>query len=166
MSMESDQKWRLLLQEKYGEIQPEISPDGQWMAYASDESGWNEIYVRPFPEVDRGRWQVSTAGGDSPLWSPNGRELFYRNSDAVMAVAIETEPTFRAGKPETLFRGTYTSWSFTVEDHPWDISPDGKRFLMMKEAASAGKPAAAEGPRKINIVLNWFEELKQRVPVK
>jgi len=163
LSMEGDYKWKPLLQEKYTELQPKISPDGRWMAYASDESGTYEIYVRPFPDVNRGRWQVSTSGGDTPLWSPNGRELFYRNGDAVMAVAVEAGQTFKCGKPEALFRGKYTA--LNGEDaHTWDISPDGKQFLMMKEQGSAA--STGEGPRKINIVLNWTEELKQRVPVK
>jgi Tol biopolymer transport system component len=167
ISIEGDHERRSLLQEKYNEGQPEISPDGRWMAYTSNESGKNEIYVRPFPEVNKGgRWQISTAGGGDPLWSPNGRELFYRNGDAVMAVAVEIEPTFKVGKPETLFRGTYIPFS-PLEGHPWDISrPDGKRFLMLKEVASTVKPAAAKTTQKINIVVNWFEELKQRVPVK
>ena len=78
LSMEGDRKWKPLLQEKYHETQPQISPDGRWMAYVSDESGKSEVYVRPFPDVDKGKWQVSTSGGDSPLWSPDGRELFYR----------------------------------------------------------------------------------------
>ena len=78
-----------------------------------DESGKAEIYVRPFPEVDTGKWQVSTSGGWNPLWSPDGRELFYRNGDSVMAVAVQTEPTFKAGKPKLLFRGAY----FLVADH-------------------------------------------------
>jgi Tol biopolymer transport system component len=96
-------------------------------------------------------------GGDSPpLWSPDGRELFYRNGDSVMVVAVHTEPTFKPGKAESLFQGKYAS--------SWDINPDGKRFIMMKEVES--NTSEAGGPRKINIVLNWFEELKQRVPVK
>jgi len=103
VSMEDDHEWRPVLEENYDEGQPEISPDGRWMAYSSNESGNYEIFVRPFPEVDKGRWQISTATGDSPLWSPDGRELFYRSGDAVMAVAVETEPVFKAGKPETLF---------------------------------------------------------------
>jgi serine/threonine-protein kinase len=165
MSMEGARKSRLLLKEKYHEAQPQISPDGRYMAYTSNESGQNQIYVRPFPQVEGGRWQVSTTGGDSPLWSPNGRELFYRNGDSVMAVSVKTAPIFNLETPKTLFRGTYVnavflygSWDFTA----WDISPDGKRFLMMKEAGTG----AGGGPRKINVVLNWFEELKQRVPVK
>jgi eukaryotic-like serine/threonine-protein kinase len=162
LSMEGDHKWRSLLHEKHLEAQPNISPDGRWMAYDSNESGKWEVYVRPFPEVDTGRWQVSTSGGDNPLWSRDGRELFYRRGGSVMAVAVQTEPAFKCGKPVPLFRGTYVGLG---DEHPWDISPDGKRFLMMKEVVSTAKPAA-EAPRKINIVVNWFEELKQRVPAK
>ena len=166
LSMEGDHKQRALLKENYSEIHPKISPDGRWMAYASNESGRYEVYVRPFPEVNKGKWQVSTSGGDSPLWSPDGRELFYRSGDSVMAVSVQTEPTFKCGKPEPLFRGTYVNFSMT-DRMAWDISPDGKRFLMMKEVQTGQKStSAAEAPRKINIVLNWFEELKQRVPVK
>jgi len=106
---------------------------------------------------------VSTSGGHTPLWSPNGRELFYLNEDAVMRVPVETEPAFSAGKPETLFRGAYVRFS-TGDGQPWDISPDGKRFLMMKEPEAVAPGGG--GPNKVNIVLNWFEELKQRVPVK
>jgi eukaryotic-like serine/threonine-protein kinase len=158
VSMEGERKWRPLLKEKFNETQPGISPDGKWMAYVSDESGQNEVYVRPFPGVESGaRLQVSTDHGNSPLWSPDGRELFYRNDDSFMAVQVETEPTFNLLKPRVLFKGTYLSW---------DISPDGKRFLMIKPPKSTGAGPTEAGPRKINIVLNWFEELKQRVPVK
>jgi serine/threonine-protein kinase len=163
LPMEGDRKWRPLLTEKYHEGLPQISSDGRWMAYQSNESGRFEVYVRPFPDVNKGKWQVSMSGGDLPLWAPGGKELFYRNGDSVMAVAVQTEPTFKPGKTETLFRGPYVQRS-SMNAHPWDISPDGKRFLMMKEAGAT--PSAAEGPRKINIVLNWFEELKQRVPAK
>ena len=117
--------------------------------------------MRPFPEVNKEKWQLSNSGGFDPLWSPNGRELFYRSGDSVMAVAVQTEPTFKCGKPAPLFRGTYV----LLNQRDWDISPDGSQFLMLKEAAATGKPVAPEGPRKINIVANWFEELKARVPV-
>jgi hypothetical protein len=136
------------------------------MAYVSDESGRMEIYVRPFPEVDKGgKWQVSVAGGESPLWSRDGRELFYRNGDSVIAVAVQTEPVFKHGKPEVLFQGKYVP--APNQNNPmWDVHPDGNRFMMMKDAASAGEPANPPDSRKIVIVLNWFEELKQRVPVQ
>jgi Tol biopolymer transport system component len=163
LSMDGNRKRIPLLQEKYVEMQPKISPDGRWMAYASNESGKNEVYLRPFPEVDKGKWQVSSSGGDSPLWSPTSREIFYRKDDAVIAVSVETESTFKPGKAEVLFRGPYVQLGGS-EGHPWDISPDGKRFLMMKEAGTTS--SASGGPRKISIVLNWFEELKQRVPSK
>ncbi len=171
LSFEGNHERTLLLQEKHFEIEPQVSPDGKWMAYQSNESGRGEIYVRPFPDVNKGRWQVSTSGGGTPLWSPDGRELFYRSGDTTMAVAVETEPTFNPGNPEVLFRGTYYSPStqqmtFTL----WDISPDGKRFLMVKEPGTMGgestiEESASAGPRKIIVVTNWFEELKQRVPV-
>jgi Tol biopolymer transport system component len=167
LSMEGDRKPKLLLNEKYHEAQPQISSDGRWMAYTSNESGQNQIYVRPFPEVNSGRWQISTSGGDSSLWSRDGRELFYRNGDAVMAVSVKTSPAFSRETPRVLFRGMYVSSVFMANNYDfatWDISPDGKRFLMMKEAGSNASEAGA--PRRINIVLNWFEELKQRVPVK
>jgi eukaryotic-like serine/threonine-protein kinase len=166
LSMEGDRKYRPLLKEKYREAQPHVSPDGRWMAYASNESGKNEVYIRPFPEVEKGRWQVSTSGGDSPLWSPDGQELFYRSGDSVMAVAVKTSPVFNLETPEALFQGSYISTSMIgpLTFNAWDISPDGKRFLMMKETSSTG--SAGGVPLKINIVLNWTEELKQRVPVK
>lgn len=116
--------------------------------------------------MNSGKWQVSTSGGDSPLWSRDGRELFYRNGDEAMAVSVRTDPAFSCEGPKVLFRGTYVAANFTLgtlEINPWDISPDGKRFLMMKE--SAANAAAGAGPRRINIVLNWIEELKRLVPV-
>ncbi len=169
LSMEEDRVNTILLQGGYSEAQPRISPNGLWMGYVSDESGRNEIYVRPFPDVDKERWPISTSGGDSPLWSPDGRELFYRSGTAIMAVAVETEPTFKFEAPEELFQGTYVSFTAPVygqiENNPWDISPDGKRFLMMKPTAATDDESATGISRKINIVLNWFEELKARVPV-
>jgi hypothetical protein len=163
LPLEGDRKLRLLLKEKYNQLQPQISPDGRWIAYVSVESGKPEVYVRPFPEVNKGKWQVSTSGGNQPLWSPNGRELFYHNADSVMAVAVEAGQMFKCGKPESLFRGSYTSF-YDQDEHTWGISLDGRRFLMMKEPGSTASAGGA--PLKINIVLNWFEELKQRVPAK
>jgi Tol biopolymer transport system component len=171
LSMNEDKVLKPLLNGSYMEIQPQLSPDGQWLAYSSNESGQMEVYVRPFPEVNSGRWQVSINGGNSPLWSPDGQEIFYLigNTEGVMAVDIETEPTFKPGKPRLLFNGSYVG-AAPADGVPWDIHPDGKRFFMMKEpgttgAESATGESAVAGPRKINIVLNWDVELKQRVPV-
>ena len=169
ISMDGGRARKTLLQGGKGTLQkdPQISPNGKWMAYKSSElskTGF-EIYVRSFPDM-KSKWQVSTGGGNTPLWSPDGRELFYYAGDAVMAVPVETETTFSFGRPEVLFRGTY-SYSMYADMISWDIDPStGKRFLMMKEDASAARAATTEAPRKISIVLNWFEELKQKVPVK
>jgi hypothetical protein len=161
LSMVGDHTRKPLLQEKYDEVQPQISPDGKWMAYTSNQSGEFEIYVRPFPEVNKAIWKISTNGGDSPLWSPDGRELFYRLGNSIMAVEVEAAPTFNTGKPKILFQGEYYAPA-TSSLNPWDIHPDGKRFLMVKPAEAAS--TEEESRPTINIVLNWFEELKERVP--
>jgi serine/threonine protein kinase len=143
---------------------PSISPNNKWLAYASGESGRGEVYVCPFPDVNKRKYPISSNGGTSPLWSPDGRELFYLSEDdmAVTAVDVNTGAVFSAGIPKKLFsRNPYLGSSPGV---PWDIHPDGKRFLMMKHPDSA---ASAGGQwRKIHVVLNWLEELKQRAPVK
>jgi eukaryotic-like serine/threonine-protein kinase len=167
LSVEGDPKYQPLLHEKYQEFGPQIHPDGQWIAYVSNETGMDEIYVRTFPEVDKGRWRVSSSGGDIPLWSRDGRELFWRSGDAIMAAAVKTDPSFRFEKPEIIFRGKFVSSSSDYPhpaNNPWDISLHGERFLMMKETGST--ESSAQGPRKINVILNWFEELKQKAPVK
>jgi len=152
--VEDGRQWRALFQEKYNESEPRISPDGRFIAYVSDESGRNEIFVRPFPDVMKGKWQASGGGGSDPVWSPDGRELFYRNGLEAIAVPVETERTLRLGRPEMLFQGPYLK--------QWDVTPDGKRFLMIR---SPGGAEAAADRRTINIVTNWLEELKIRVPV-
>ena len=159
LSMTGDDRTpKLLLHEEYDEEIPMISPDGRWLAYASNESGRWEIFIRSFPDIDSGeKRQVSAGGGEFPSWSPDGRELFYQSGDTTMVVSVETAPILSLGTPQKLFSGPYLGG---------DISPDGKRFLMIKAGASSEGESISAGPRKINIVLNWFEELKQRVPVK
>ena len=136
------------------ESDPRFSPDGLWLDYVSNESGRLEIYVQPFPGPG-GKWQISTEGGSEPLWNPSGPELFYRSgNNKMMAVEVTTQPSFSAGTPKMLFEGQYLSTA-----GPWfcnyDVSPDGQHFLMIKESEP-----------QINVVLNWFEELKRRVPTK
>jgi Tol biopolymer transport system component/predicted Ser/Thr protein kinase len=138
------------------ETAPRFSPDGHFIAYASSESGRFEIYVRPYPGPG-GKWQISTEGGGEPVWNPKGRELFYRSGNKMMAVDVTTQPTFSAGKPKMLFEGPYVPTPRSFPDY--DVSPDGQRFLMLKANEQAQAPA------QINVVLNWFEELKQKVPV-
>jgi serine/threonine-protein kinase len=140
----------------FNETSPMFSPDGHWLAYVSDESGRQEVYVQPYPGPGE-KWPISIDGGTEPVWSADGRELFYRNGEQVLTVAVEAEPTFTAGKPRLLFEGPYLA-ELPPAAHPrYHVSPDGQRFLMIRldpERAS----------NQIHVVLNWFEELKSRVP--
>jgi serine/threonine-protein kinase len=152
----SDRKAQPFLQAAFNENAPRFSPDGHWLAYASDESGHFEVYVQPYPGPG-GKWQISADGGMEPAWNPNGRELFYRSGRKMMAVEIATQPGFTAGRPLVLFEGDYVPTPLQFPDY--DVSPDGQRFLMLKPIEQE-----AAAPTQINVVLNWFEELKQRVP--
>ena len=152
----SDGKAQPFLRTRFDEGGPRFSPDGRWMAYVSNESGLQEIYVQPYPGPG-GKWRISIAGGVEPVWNRNGRELFYRNDDKMMAVDLTTQPAFSVGKPKLLFDGRYVlnSASFPY----YDVTPDGQRFLMVKPVEQEQEAAT-----QINVVLNWFEELKRRVP--
>ena len=152
----SDRKAQPFLRTPFNESVPQFSPDGRWLAYISNESGRYEIYVQPYPGPG-GKWLISTEGGMEPVWNPNGRELFYRSGGKMMAVDIATQPSFTAGKPRLLFEGRYEPTPATAPNY--DVSPDGQRFLMLKPS-EAGDAA----PTQINVVLNWFEELKRLVP--
>jgi Tol biopolymer transport system component len=154
----ADRKAQPFLKTPYEETAPKFSPDGKWLAYSSDESGRREIYVQPYPGPG-GKWQISTDGGQEPVWNPKGGELFYRSGSRIMAVDVDTKSGFSAGKPRMLFDGPYlpTTASFPY----YDVSPDGQRFLMLKPVDSQ-----TSAPTQINVVLNWFEELKQKVPVR
>jgi Tol biopolymer transport system component/tRNA A-37 threonylcarbamoyl transferase component Bud32 len=151
-------KGQVFLQTKFNEAAPQFSPDGHWIAYVSDESGRKEIYVQPYPGPG-GKWQISTEGGAEPLWNRNGRELFYRNGSKLMAVEITTKPSFSPGTPKMLFEGQYQTLP-TISTPNYDVSPDGQRFLMLKPTEQEQSATT-----QINVVLNWFEELKQKVPV-
>ena len=135
---------------------PAFSPDGRWLAYSSDVTGRPEIYVQAYPGPG-GRHHISTDGGESPAWAASGRELFYREGQKMMAVDIKTDPTFLAGRPHTLFEAPY--WN-TSPGRGYDVTPDGRRFLMVPLA----EPEPLDLTHNI-VVLNWFEELKQLVPV-
>ena len=114
--------------------------------------------MRPFPELDTGRWQVSTEGGSHPVWSRDGGELFFDNGSAVLVVDVETnDETFRAGIPERVLAGTYNY----SNPRRWDVSPDGQRFLMTAFADLS----TGDATEQLHVVLNWFEELKERLPV-
>ena len=139
----------------YHEVTPTFSPDCGWLVYVSDQSGRDEVYARPYP--GSGGRIVSSDGGDQPVWSPDGRELYYRNGDLFMRVPVETTQTeFPFGTPEVLFEGRYAQ---AVGGVYYDVHPDGDRFLMLQ-------PSQDATPSELRVVLNWFEELKERVPVR
>jgi hypothetical protein len=154
---------RPLVQTKFDELNGEVSPDGRWIAYQSNESGTRmNIVVRPFPAVDTARWQVTTGGGSQPLWSRSGRELFYlvTQPGGIVVLAVVPVPvmpagsSFTYGKPAILFpmTGYYLSTG-----RSYDISPDGRRFLMVKSHIdTTTRPS-------ITVVSHWFDELKTRV---
>ena len=125
-----------LIETEAPDFYPEVSPDGRWVAYGSQESGQSEVCVRPFPNVEDGRWQITRDGGSEPVWSPDGRELFFRGGVArdMMVVGVDSEPSFSAGNPELLFAAPYlrSAWG---RNRPWDVAADG-RFLMIKESAN------------------------------
>ena len=150
---------KTLLGEPYSESNGVVSPDGRWLAYQSTESGRDEIYVRPFPNVNSGRWQVSADGGTRPLWSRDGRELFYYVPPGViMAVPIASGGSFTAGTPAVAVKGNYVS---PQTGRMYDVSPDGRRFLLIKDSRAEG---AAPPPPQLIVVQNWLEELKRLVP--
>jgi serine/threonine-protein kinase len=142
---------------------PAFSPDGRWLAYWSIETGGPQIYVQPFPKTGA-KHRVSQQGAAAPLWSPDGQELFYLklNSRQLMGIDITTDAAFAFGNEQALgIRGFLLSG---IDTRPYDITPDGQRFLMVFPADQAD-PGAETPDEQINIVLNWFEELKERVPV-
>lgn len=139
-----------------------ISPDGRWLAYASNESGRTEVYVRPFPAVDQGRWQISTsnAGGSEPRWSKNSRDLFFATGGAqfgarvLWSVSVEPGASFVAGKPNVVAKLSAEA------SLAYDVAPDG-RFLFHVPASISARGASRA---QLVVVQNWFDELKARVP--
>ena len=144
---------RPLLNESYGEYAAVFSPDGQWIAYTSDESERNEIYVRRYPGPGR-KYAVSTNGGNEPVWSRDGRELFFRTGSTMMVVDVHLEPEFQAGELKELFQGNFRS--APAANSNYDVSPDGSRFLMVRPTADA--------PREIHVIVNWLQELEPARP--
>jgi Tol biopolymer transport system component len=141
---------RTLLGTRFRERGATFSPDGSHIAYVSNESGRQQVYVQPFPGLDT-RTQVSTDGGTEPLWSRDGSKLYFRKGNALWAAAVQTDPTFAAGRPGELLRGDFTAGPRGVAGY--DVSPDGKRFAVFR--ANVGK-----GQVEVKLVFNWFEELR------
>jgi serine/threonine-protein kinase len=142
---------------KFTETAPAFSPDGRWLAYVSDESGRVEVYVRPSQGAGE-KYLISNGGGLTPVWARSGRELFFRNGDQMMVVDVSTTPAFSPSRPRLLVTGAFVRRGNDAASY--DVSPDGQSFVMI----SAGENDRAA--TQINAVFNWFDELKQRVPVK
>jgi serine/threonine-protein kinase len=152
-----------LVHTPFNERNGEVSPDGRWLAYDANDSGRFEIYVRPFPDVTKGVSQVSTDGGTRPLWARNSRELFYlAPTGALMRVGVVGGSTWAATAPTKLFEGRYGAAAFHF-GRTYDVSPDGRRFLMIKEHAPGDASAT---PASMVVVLNWLEELKRLAPTR
>jgi serine/threonine-protein kinase len=139
---------------RFSDISPALSPNGRWLAYVSNETGADEIYVVPFPNRGAARWAVSTGGGTEPLWSHRGSELFYRDASGnLVAVKVNTSPTFSLGRTTVLFPAAgFTSLRFTPQ---YAVAPGDRRFLMIR-------PLETSTPDKLIVVQNWFEELKAK----
>jgi serine/threonine protein kinase len=137
-----------------------ISPDGRWIAYALNETNRFEVYVQAFPNPAR-QYPISTDGGTEPIWARSGRELFFRNGNKMMAVAVDTKgDKLEAGPPTILFEGRFVVSSVSGGDAWYDVSPDDKRFLMLKADESPNSPSS------IVMVQNWTNEVKRLAPPK
>jgi serine/threonine-protein kinase len=163
LSMDGSHRVDRILYGAATEGEADVSPDGRWIAYESDESGQFEIYVRPYPGAYAGsRWQISDGGGKTPLWSRDGRELFYRDFDGAMwAASVTLTPTFTPGTVVRLFPNAnyFSGPRYQMSGRTYDLSRDG-RFLMVKQQTTPGEASA------LVVALNWFEELKRVVPVR
>jgi len=155
----ADKSARLLVGTDAREFNGEISPDGRWLAYQSDESGLYEIYVRPFPNVDAGRWQVSMGGGTHPMWRPDGREIFYLASGNLLGVEIENGTTPTMG-PARVVLANVPNPPFVTQGRTFDISPDGRRFLF-KAPPTDAELDPLDDTLHYEVVLNWTEELRR-----
>jgi serine/threonine protein kinase len=131
-----------------------LSPDGRWMALTSDETGRYEVYVQPYPSTGE-KWMISTSGGEEPIWSMTGDEIFYRYGKRWVAVSIDTTDGFSAGPATMLFEGDFAN----APGYSYDVEPKGGRFLVFQRMEAAP-------PTQINIIENWFEELKRLAPTE
>ena len=133
VSLEGERNPEIFLATPFDEHTGMISPDSRWLAYVSNESGRDEVYVTRFPKPGGGRWPISTEGGTEPMWSLAGKELFYRNGEKMMVVAISMEPDFTPSKPTQSFEDEYLT-STDIGSGPssnYDVAADGHRFVMV-----------------------------------
>jgi Periplasmic component of the Tol biopolymer transport system len=138
----------------------DISSDGQWIAYDSNESGAMEVYVRPFPDVETGKWQISSGGGRKPAWSRSGREVYFETppqtgTPQLMTVAVQPGHAFISGKPQPVF--SLRKYAFGAIGRAYDVAPDG-RFL--EERRESGDVST---PQTLRVIVNWFDDVRARV---
>jgi serine/threonine-protein kinase len=148
LNRESDEEPQPFHRTEFNERESAFSPDGTWLAFVSDESGRDDVYVAAISDPEKLQC-ISSNGGHSPRWSPDGEALFYREDDMLMVVSFETVPELSVGEPEVLLPAP--------SEFTFDISPDSQHFLMTEEL---------EKPSQVYVVLNWFEELKRLVPTE
>ncbi|MGH9811936.1 MAG: protein kinase domain-containing protein [Candidatus Acidiferrales bacterium] len=140
------------IESPFDELQPTVSPDGRWVAYASNETGRFEIYVQSYPAPGQ-KTQVSTEGGLEPRWARSGGELFYRNGGKMMGVAVSPGPALQVGAPQLLFEGPFNRGGINPGYAEYDVSPDGQRFLMIRSEQEGGAT-------QMTVVLNWLDSLR------
>jgi len=162
LSLDGQRSIKPLIHSTFNEANADLSPDGRWLAYESTESGRSNIHVRPFPDVDSGYWQVSSEGGGRPVWSRDGRELFFIDMKVrLMSVPIRPGTTFQFGNPSVVLELGNRS-AVAAPGRYYDVSPDGTRFLVIRNAISTDSKSGA--PR-LNVILNWGDEVKRLVPI-
>jgi eukaryotic-like serine/threonine-protein kinase len=144
----------VFLNSMFSEADGKFSPDGRFVAYVSDESGRTEVYVSTFPDPKGGRWAISSGGGFQPRWRSDGRELLYFRPDGtLMSVDVTLNPSFKAGAPRALFQAPIIAGGGQTSTHRWDMTPDGKRFLINTVPGDASAP--------LTVVLNWQAALRK-----
>jgi eukaryotic-like serine/threonine-protein kinase len=157
LTLAGNHEARPLIESPFDKVEAQISPDGRWLAYASNESGHQEVYAQPFPDLG-GKWQISTAGGAEPRWSRDGHQLFYLSGDKMMVVEIQTKAGFSAGSPRLLFDQPYAHNTLLGRAATYDVAPDGQHFLMLRADDTQSSQL------QLRVVLNWTAELKSHVP--
>ena len=141
----------MFLDTPFDALSPDLSPDGRFLAYESNETGQHEVYVQPFPQGG-GKRQVSTNGGHQPRWRGDGKEIFFVEGDALMAVSVTTRPAFSVGSAKRLFDA---QGALVGRGHRYDVSSDGQRFVMVETLEEPPAPL-------IRVVENWYEEFRGR----
>ena len=160
LPMDGDRKPRLFLESRFTLTHPEFSPDGKWIAYSSNESGRSEVYVQPYPGPGE-RVTISGEGGNSSLWTANGREIVYNSGGKFLSVAVTSLNPLRTESPQLLFETKEGDYVNTTPTRGWDATRDAQRFLLLRRQESKDQAV-----KQIHAVLNWFEELKRRAPAK